>query len=106
MELPFIWETLERTLADIESGRGDFETMTMTAQAGILLLLDYTPEEIIGQVLGSSLPQRALISWIFHEGRLIPGVDRGTLEALRECWDRDHGPEKGCVQMATHTRIR
>jgi len=99
MKIEFVWETLERTLADLEYGHGDLETLIQTAQAGILLLLDYPAEEILNQIECSPLPTKPTVSWLLFEALKIKMIDPARLKALRVCWDQRYSSELGRIHI-------
>ena len=88
VDIEIVWETLERTASELETGAGDWETNVQTVQAGMLMLLDFPPEEIIRMAEGSRYPAKALIAWILYEAGRIELADKAKLKGLRDCWMR------------------
>lgn len=95
MEIGIIWESLKKTIDDMESGAMDWQTGSLTARAAIIMLLDYTPEEVVLQVKQSGMPLKATINWIVYEASKIRDMDAERLAAFKNYWDAVHLPEHG-----------
>ncbi|MEW5725003.1 MAG: hypothetical protein AB1896_17965 [Thermodesulfobacteriota bacterium] len=89
MDIHVIWDTLEKTIIEMDAGRGDWETNVQTVQAAILLLLEYPPEEIMSRVKGCGLPPKAVVSWLVWEALKIEVADREKLSGLCAYWNRE-----------------
>ncbi|MFH1091411.1 MAG: hypothetical protein V1742_07565 [Pseudomonadota bacterium] len=98
-DIEVIWQTLEMTIAEMEKGDGDWENHVHTAQAAILLLFEYSPPEILGQILGSELPARPVAAWLVYEGAKMDLIPQAKLTALLDYWNAELGPERGSIQF-------
>ena len=100
-EIEVLWETLERTLAEIEGGGGrmDWETTVQTLQGAVLMLLDRPPEEVIARLDRSRLPARALFSWMIYEALKIETADQARLREFCACWNRKMAERHGAIML-------
>lgn len=95
MDIATAWRNLESAAAELENGRGDMTVLAATAQAAIVLLLDFEPADIVARAMASSLPGKAYVRWIIYEGMKLGGLDQSRLKALVLYWNEhmaaDHG---------------
>ena len=99
MDVSMVWKNLERTATAMEKGEGDWYTLVVLAQNSMKRLMEFSPEEILAEVLQSSYPPKALLNWLLHEGQRIEGVSVVKLQALCEYWNENLGEERGFVQF-------
>jgi hypothetical protein len=99
MEIEQVWNALEKTIADLEAGRGDWELNCQAAQAGIELLFEYEPAVILDCFKRSTLPEKALVTWVIFEGCKMDELDLAKLQALRDEWDRMEAPAQGPINL-------
>ena len=82
MDIATIWSTLQTTMRCMESGQGDWDNHLETAQAAILLLMEYPTPDIVEQVKRSGLPTRGVLRWLAHEAGQMGMVDQDKLKSL------------------------
>ncbi len=84
--LDLIWETMERSLINLEKGEGKPSCLALAARDALVLALEYLPAELITRVEASSLPARALMSWLVFEADQLGPAGKERAAALRDCW--------------------
>jgi hypothetical protein len=93
------WYNLEKAVEAVQeyerTGSGDYLQLLATVRAGIYLLLEHPPEEVLAQVEASALPTRPTASWLVFEALRIPDLPRHKVEALREAWARGQAARHG-----------
>jgi len=99
MGIDDVWKNLENAADAMERGQGDWYTQVVIAQQSIRRLMDFSPEEIVSELLQSSYPPRAMINWLLHEGQKIEGVSVVKLQDLCDYWNDAVGEERGFVQF-------
>jgi hypothetical protein len=99
MDVTDVRKNLERTASAMEKGEGDWDTLVVMAQNSIKRLMDFSPEDIVTEVLQSNYPPKALFNWLLHEGQRIEGVSVVKLQVLCDFWNEKFGDERGFVQF-------
>lgn len=84
------WETLERSLVAIDLGPGDVTDHLMTARMAASLVLEFAPGEVVDMAEASSLPGRAVLSWLAHEAGQMKLASEAQLAALAAEWAARH----------------
>lgn len=102
MELDIVWDTLEKTIAAMDSGTGDWENNVQTTQAAILMLLDNPPDKIVEKIKGSGLPPRPVVAWILYEAGKIHLAPARQMRALYQYWNQVVAPEEGALTFETN----
>lgn len=93
-DINIIWDTLEKTIVELEGGQHDFEIQAETAMAGIILLMEHPVEAIFEKLEESRYPTRALVAWLVYEGQKTEFVDPLKLKELMAYWkNRQAGME-------------
>ncbi len=87
MEIGSVWDDLSVAIADMERPGGDFALKLETVMAGVQLLFEFPAEQILAQLDRSSLPKRALVSWLVFEGGRLPEVDGAAVQSLRKLYE-------------------
>jgi hypothetical protein len=95
MDIHDVWHNLEQTASAMEKGEGDWYTMVVIAQQSIRRLMDFSPEEVINEILQSTYPPKAMLNWLLHEGQKIEGVSVVKLQALCDHWNEELGDQRG-----------
>jgi hypothetical protein len=83
---------------------GDNRLKLETVMAGVEILFEFPAAEILEQVGRSSLPTRALVSWLVFEGGRLPNVDKAAVRALREAYESTCPPGQGIIPPPTVAR--
>ncbi len=94
MNCAIAWQNLEEAITRAEQVSLVDKLLSDTLQAGICILLEYPPGEVIAQVQASRLPTRPTVSWLVFEAGRIPELDPDRAKALREHW-QTHCPDQG-----------
>ena len=81
------WQNLRQAVMDMESMNGDWHVLVATMEAGVELLMDFPPQDIIDQVEASELPARAVVSWLVFESGRLEGIDAAKGQALKDFWN-------------------
>jgi hypothetical protein len=98
MEARIVWENLCTALSELnDPSGGDYELKLATASAGVELLFTFPPEEILRQVQNSTLPPRAVVSWLLYEAARLPAVDPAAVEELRRRYEATAAPGEGVI---------
>ena len=87
MNIQTAWGNLTAAITAMQQEHGDVQLKLDTVAAGVVLLFEFPPEQILTQVENSTLPTRATVSWLVFEAGRLPGVDQvkaRTLGALYE----------------------
>ena len=90
MDVSIAWQNLEEAVAAVERGQGELEHLLETVAAGIYLLMEYPPHEVIAQVEASRLPTRATVSWLIFEAGRIKQIPPERVEGLRRAWEENY----------------
>jgi len=91
MDIALAWQNLEAAIDGMKDPGDEFELRLNTVLAGVTLLFEFSPEEIVAQVEASELPTRPTISWLVYEGARLKGVvDPSRVRALARHWQRLH----------------
>ena len=89
LDAALAWENLEKAIDAVELQQGDWNLNLDTVTAGIIILFDFQPSEIIKQVEASRLPTKPTVSWLVYEGsRLKEAVPISKIRALVDEWKR------------------
>lgn len=96
-DIEVIWSTLEKTVAEVNSGQGDWDNQMKTIQGAITMLFDFPVEEILGRAARSEIPDRALISWLVYEASKMKWLDQQKPAALAEAWEAGPGRDQGGI---------
>jgi hypothetical protein len=99
MDIKDVWQNLERTASAMEKGEGDWFTMVLIAQQSMRRLMDFSPEEVITEILHSTYPPKAMLNWLLHEGQKVEGVSVVKLQALCDYWNEELGEQRGLVNF-------
>ena len=91
------WQNLRQAINDLESGQGEFELGLATVMAGVCLMMEFPPAEVVEQVKASDLPDRATVSWLVYEAGRLKEVDQARVEALRQYWESICPPGQGIL---------
>ncbi|KMY68059.1 hypothetical protein AAU61_09620 [Desulfocarbo indianensis] len=85
-----IWERLEANLKRLENACQVETLVFRDTQAAVCMLLECDPAEVLACVEGSSLPTRALVSWLAYEGGRMGMAEK--VGALVQQWglESDH----------------
>ena len=95
LDAALAWENLEKAIVAVELEQGDWDLNLDTVTAGIILLYDFSPAEIIQQVEESRLPTKPTVSWLVYEGsRLREAVPISKVRELVDEWQRIRPDEK------------
>lgn len=97
MDARTVWDNLALAIAEMQKPGGDHELKLATVRAGVELLFEQPPAEILSQLGRSSLPRRALASWLVFEGGRLPGVAPAAVEALRGLYEATCPPGEGLI---------
>jgi hypothetical protein len=97
VDIAFVWDSLMKTVELLMKGEGDQETHTWAAQAGIIILLEYPPADILRLVKASDLPDKPTIKWMLYEAGRIDGPEHPRIQALMEYWNEHEGPMQGII---------
>lgn len=95
MDCTVAWQNLEEAIGRAEKAAVVDALLSQTLQAGICILLEYPPDQVVAQVEASRLPTRPTVSWLVFEAGRIPGLDQAVVKALCAHWDdncSDQGP--------------
>lgn len=87
-----IWRMVETNLAELETGLRPRRRLREETQMAVGMLLECHPAEVLRCVHASSLPARAVISWLTHEGGCQGLAENAA--ALKDEWERQY-PEAG-----------
>lgn len=90
MDVSIAWQNLEEAVAAVERGQGDLEHLLETVAAGIYILMEYPPHEVIAQVEASPLPTRPTVSWLVFEAGRIKQIAPERVQALRRAWEENY----------------
>jgi len=99
MDVRTAWSNLAQAIAAMSQEGGDWNLKLDTVKAGVELLFEYPPAEILEQVERSALalPTRALVSWLVFEGARLRGVDPAAVRELRELYEATCPPGQGII---------
>jgi hypothetical protein len=92
LDAALAWQNLTHAIAALDQPEGDWDIKLATMEAGIELLLDFEPSEVVEQAAASKLPTRAVVSWLVFEADRLEWIDPAKGRALREYWD-ERAPE-------------
>lgn len=95
-----VWETVESLLAALESPQDHPERLTMALRGSLEQLLEYPPALVVERVQRSSLPTRALVSWLVHEAGRLDTVEDRKVKALRDYWETARRSSSGLISSA------
>lgn len=84
-----IWEYLEANLKRLENASRVEAMVLRETQAAVGMLLECDPVEVLACVEGSSLPTRALVSWLAYEGGRMGMAEK--VGALVRQWGQESG---------------
>ena len=94
LDVALAWENLEKAVDMVELEQGDWNLNLDTVTAGIIILYDFSPEEIIQQVEASRLPTKPTVSWLVYEGSRLPeAVPISKVRGLVGEWQRTRPDE-------------
>ena len=82
MDIQTAWDNLAVAIAAMQQPHGDYQLKLDTVAAGVALLFEFPPEQILAQVEAAALPTRATVSWLVFEAGRLPGVDPVTARTL------------------------
>lgn len=97
MDAATAWDNLAHAISEMQRPGGDHNLKLETVRAGVEILFEFPTREILDQVKRSSLPVRALVSWLVFEGARLPNVDKGAVRALREAYEATCLPGQGII---------
>ena len=97
MDVRTVWENLVQAIAAVQRPEGDYGLKLETVTAGVELLFEFPAREILEQVEQSSLPTRAIVSWLVFEGDRLPRVGAPAVRALRELYESTCPPGQGII---------
>lgn len=87
MDVKTAWHNLKCAIDDMADPGPEFEHLLNIVLAGVVILYDYPPREIVAQVEASDLPTRPTVSWLVYEGgRLAGSVEEVKVKALADYW--------------------
>ena len=95
------WGNLAHAIAEMQRPGGDHGLKLETVMAGVEILFEFPAREILEQVDRSSLPIRAIVSWLVFEGSRLPNVDKTAVLALREAYESTCPPGQGIIPPPT-----
>lgn len=87
MDIATAWENLTHAISDVNRPDGEYDLKLRTVRAGVQLLFEFPAEDILERVEGSSLPTRAIVSWLVFEGDRMSEVDTEAVNALRDLYE-------------------
>ena len=99
MDIKTTWNNLQNAAGAMEKGQGDWYTLVVIAQQSIRQLMDFSPEDITGEILQSRYPPKAMVNWLLHEGQKIEGVSAAKLQSLCDYWNDVVGEKRGFVRF-------
>lgn len=97
MDAAVAWENLSNAITEMQKPEGDYQLKLDTVLAGVHLLFEHPAEEILKHAERSSLPTRAVVSWLVYEGSRLPGVDPTAVAALRALYEATCAPGEGII---------
>ena len=97
MDARTVWDNLALAISAMQSPEGDYGLKLETVKAGVQLLFEFPPEDILEQVKRSTLSTRALVSWLVFEGGRMPEVEDRGVEALRRLYEATCPPGEGII---------
>ena len=83
-----IWDLLESNLKRLENANKVESMLFRQTQAAIGMLLECDPAEVLLCMRDSSIPTRALVSWLAYEGSRLGMTDKAG--ALVQQWSRQN----------------
>ncbi len=101
MDAAIAWENLDHAISEMQKPEGDHRLKLETVMAGVEILFECSVREILDQVEQSSLPTRALVSWLVFEGGRLPSVDKAAVKALRDLYESTCPPGQGIIPPPT-----
>ncbi len=99
LDIDMAWQNLRQAVNDLENMNGDMNVLVATMEAGVELLMDFPPRQIVAKAEASELPTRAVISWLVFESGRIEGIDPAKGRALKDFWN-GQAPEDQAVMKA------
>jgi hypothetical protein len=93
MDVNVIWDTIRRTVGEVEAGRGDFEINAVTLETAVVLLFSFPPAEIYRVVEASDLPTRAAATWLVFEARKVRDLDQNSVAAFADYYRQAAGQD-------------
>ena len=87
----YIWKHLEEAVGKLEGGVGEPGDSFQMIREAMALLLQHTPQEVVGVVESSSLPTTATMKWLLYECGRLPEVPPSRLAELRSHWKAQGG---------------
>jgi hypothetical protein len=97
MDIQTAWNNLAAAIAAMQEPQGDYQLKLDTVGAGVALLFEFPPEQILAQVAASALPTRATVSWLVFEAGRLPGVDGDTARTLAALYEDSAPPGQGLI---------
>ena len=97
MDARTAWDNLSLAIAEMQKTGGDHELKLETVRAGVELLLEQPPKDVLAQLDRSALSKRALVSWLVFEGGRLPGVDPAAIRRLRDLYEATCPPGEGII---------
>ncbi len=86
-----VWEYLEQLIGQILDGEVQGIEAVEGTLAGIQLLLENRPADIVDRIERSPLPTRAVVSWLVFEARKVAEIPDQQVQALADYW-QDNAP--------------
>ena len=99
-----IWKILEANLAELETSPRPQYRLREQAQMAVGMLMECHPAEVLRCVHASSLPSRAVISWLIHEGG-CQGL-AANAAALKDEWERQYPASGRLIPSPGPTQVR
>ena len=101
MDARTAWDNLAHAISEMQRPGGDHGLKLETVMAGVEILFEFSAPEILEQVERSSLPIRAIVSWLVFEGGRLPNVDKTAVLALRQAYESTCPPGQGIIPPPT-----
>ncbi len=92
-----LWETLEKSLAMLESGEGDQRQLTQAVRSALPLLLAHDPSQVVEMAGRSAMPTRSLLSWLVFEAARLDQESESRARALQGYWEGQAGLQPGLM---------
>jgi hypothetical protein len=97
MDVYTAWDNLVHAISDMQRPDGDHKLKLATVMVGVELLFEFPVTEVLEQVQRSSLPTRAIVSWLVFEGGRLSDIDETSVKALRDLYETTSPPGEGII---------
>ena len=101
MDAATAWDHLAHAISEMQRPGGVHGLKLETVMAGVEILFEFSAREILDQVQRSSLPIRAVVSWLVFEGGRLPNVDKTAVLNLRLAYESTCPPGQGIIPPPT-----